>query len=147
MSIDLENIESRLNAATDGEWKVYTTPKGGHRGVSSSAYDHRIPNIVRAEESYDGYGNGSSRADAEFIAHSKEDIKSLITEVKKLRKQKQQWFVTAVDEDGYVNVYGPYKSEKKAEQASGEIMDADMGQKTFTHVTRAEKFVTADDEN
>lgn len=74
-AIDLEAIEARANAATAGPW----VPEE-HRGHWSDWTDwvvlmgkNRLPYTVLEE------------SDAAFIAHSREDIPSLIAEVRRLR--------------------------------------------------------------
>ena len=76
---EIQEIEARLEAATQGLWDVETIPETGESRVivRSNTGDPMLdvsvaPHGVRAE-------------DAEFIAHAPEDIQALINEVTDLR--------------------------------------------------------------
>ena len=76
---EIQEIEARLEAATQGPWDVETIPETGESRVivRSNTGDPMLdvsvaPHGVRAE-------------DAEFIAHAPEDIQALINEVTDLR--------------------------------------------------------------
>ena len=76
---EIQEIEARLEAATQGPWDVETIPETGESRVivRSNTGDPMLdvsvaPHGVRAE-------------DAEFIAHAPEDIQALIDEVTDLR--------------------------------------------------------------
>ena len=76
---EIQEIEARLEAATQGPWDVETIPETGESRVivRSNTGDPMLdvsvaPHGVRAE-------------DAEFIAHAPEDIRALIDEVTDLR--------------------------------------------------------------
>ena len=72
MSIDLEAIEARANAATPGpwynldDWMIHTEPDFEHNGIPNS----KVIGTVK-------------KADADFIAHSREDIPALLAEVER----------------------------------------------------------------
>ena len=87
---EIQEIEARLEAATQGPWDVETIPETGESRVivRSNTGDPMLdvsvaPHGVRAE-------------DAEFIAHAPEDIRALIAEVKRLEAWKRE-AVTVMD--------------------------------------------------
>lgn len=73
----LDEIETRCNAATPGPWGVCTCslngPCSNEKGVRVSFCTDGLPD--RADYPLD----------AEFIAHARQDIPSLIAEVRRLR--------------------------------------------------------------
>ena len=76
---EIQEIEARLEAATQGPWDVETIPETGESRVivRSNTGDPMLdvsvaPHGVRAE-------------DAEFIAYAPEDIRALLDEVKAVR--------------------------------------------------------------
>lgn len=74
---ELQRIKALASAASDGPWAVIPArPGGSHLGVASagSAY----PDVARAEEGYDGYGNGTRRPDAAFIADARTTVPRLV---------------------------------------------------------------------
>lgn len=78
--------EKLLKAATPGPWRICEVASSGyqpHYGVSSEG--HNYPNVVFAQCDWEGYGNGSRRDDAEFIAASPTLVAELIAEVERLR--------------------------------------------------------------
>ena len=92
--MDLQEIEARLEAATQGLWDVETIPETGESRVVvfSNTGDPMLdvsvaPYGVRAE-------------DAEFIAYAPEDIRALIEEVKAVRElhRKVPLYDTPADE-------------------------------------------------
>ena len=87
---EIQEIEARLEAATQGPWDVETIPETGESRVivRSNTGDPMLdvsvaPHGVRAE-------------DAEFIAHAPKDIRALIAEVKRLEAWKRE-AVTVMD--------------------------------------------------
>ena len=87
---EIQEIEARLEAATQGPWDFETIPETGESRVVvfSNTGDPMLdvsvaPYGVRAE-------------DAEFIAHAPEDIRALIAEVKRLEAWKRE-AVTVMD--------------------------------------------------
>lgn len=74
MIIDLEAIRTRCEAATAPPWKVKTFPNIEIPGVFGGVC-------------YGGYSvyNPPEPADAEFIAHAREDIPNLLAEIKRLQ--------------------------------------------------------------
>ena len=71
MSIDLEAIEARANAATPGPWG-----EGG-----ATVYDEQLIPICHCMATRDRYKD--ERQNADFIAHAREDIPALLAEVKR----------------------------------------------------------------
>lgn len=79
--LDLEAIEARANAATDGPWKWdYDPSNDGDRGELANV--NGVPAVLSA-----GWGECvvASDADAAFISHARTDIPVLIAEVRRLR--------------------------------------------------------------
>lgn len=62
--IDLDELERLAKAATPGPWRMVAL--SSHYGVTHG--DYRFPTVVYAHEGWDGYGNGSSRPNADYIA-------------------------------------------------------------------------------
>lgn len=88
MSLDLDEIEQRANAATPGPWRIVRDQTDGFYG--EEAYDiHAGDGSTVAQGGTLEDGGPSVGAcyheDAEFIAHAREDIPALIAEVKRLR--------------------------------------------------------------
>ena len=79
--MDLQAIEARLEAATQGPWDVETIPETGESRVvvRSNTGDSMLDVSVAT--------HGVRAEDAEFIAHAPEDIRALIEEVETLRGQ------------------------------------------------------------
>ena len=79
--LDLDAIKARHFAARDGEWKVNETHDDGTAVVY---IDHEsIRNAVTVLFEADW----GELADAEFIAHSHQDVPALVAEVERLRDQ------------------------------------------------------------
>ena len=80
--LDLKGIRERLGRATPGEWLVEETDNHGGKptyDVYAEEFDGRTFVAECAEVGHD-------RADADFIAHSKSDITSLLSEIDSLRE-------------------------------------------------------------
>lgn len=60
----LQRHREIASAATPGPWKVYN--EQSHYGVRRE--DSLYGRVTHAHAGYDGYGNGSSQVDAEYIA-------------------------------------------------------------------------------
>lgn len=87
MSLDLDAIEQRAAAATPGPWWVVRDNADGFYG--EDAYNvHGGENVAIAQGGpvEDGGPDvgACDRADAEFIAHAREDVPALVAEVKRL---------------------------------------------------------------
>lgn len=82
MSDIVQRSKAALEGITEGPWKAVNAGNI-HWGVSSEGYD--FPTVVKAQCSYDGFGNGSRRVDAEFIAAAPELVRELVAEVEQLQ--------------------------------------------------------------
>ena len=78
----IERAKASLEGTTEGPWRV-SHAGNVHYGVSHGEYS--FPTVVKARCEYDGFGNGSSRADANFIAEARTLVPELIAEVERLR--------------------------------------------------------------
>ena len=72
MSIDLEAIEARANAATPGKWKAKTNRHPECSGEAWGWIDGPVENWCWTDR------RAHSRADAEFIANAHQDIPALL---------------------------------------------------------------------
>ncbi len=75
-------VEDALKAASPDPWTIFTT-RGGHYGVK----DARGYMVVYAFAGLDGYGNGSSKGDAEFVALARNAMPALLHENERLRAE------------------------------------------------------------
>lgn len=81
--INLAEIEARTEKATEGPWRVRVSDaENNERYVVGSGGTFIFVDGHYHDESWCEI----SEADAEFIAHAREDVPALIAEVKKLRK-------------------------------------------------------------
>ncbi|WP_234796337.1 hypothetical protein [Mycobacteroides chelonae] len=83
MSELIERAKALLEGVTEGVWAVDPV-RGGHYGVRGGKYQLQV---VYAHSDWEGYGNGSTKADAEFIAASRQLVPELIAEVERLAEQ------------------------------------------------------------
>ncbi len=84
--VDLMAIWRRWAAATSGPWTAEedsTHPRGVYRVVEVDAYRRRREARCSARPQY--LATVYSLADTEFIAHSREDVGTLLAEIKKLK--------------------------------------------------------------
>jgi hypothetical protein len=84
----IDEIRERARKATKGEWLVEVHKADGwegHYGVKSQSG----VTIVPAHCSWDGFGDGASKNNADFIAHSKSDIEYLLSETDRLNAEQQ----------------------------------------------------------
>lgn len=85
--IDLDAIEARAEAATAGPWHGEHDEFGcvhvGDYGWVASGPQGQSPD-------YDGGTGDQGKADAEFIAHAREDVPALVAEVRRLRRWKDE---------------------------------------------------------
>ena len=83
---DLEAIQARADAATAGPWREFISDvyaiKGCGVPVCSDCREVHLAEIVADEDEAD-----NREADAEFIAHAREDVPALIREVSRLRAE------------------------------------------------------------
>lgn len=78
--------KAALEGVTEGPWEVSAQATPGyspHYGVASQGRSY--PNVAYAETNYEGYGNGSRKADAEFISEARSLVPDLVAEVERLR--------------------------------------------------------------
>ncbi|KRQ27139.1 hypothetical protein AOT87_04135 [Mycobacteroides sp. H003] len=80
MSELTERGKALLEGVTEGVWTV-DAAWGGHYGVRGGKYQLQV---VYAHSDWEGFGNGSRLADAEFIAASRQLVPELIAEVERL---------------------------------------------------------------
>jgi hypothetical protein len=76
---ELEQIQSRCDAATPGPWKSYVE---GRDHTSGSSF---IMTGDRSARGKDIELSGATITDQDFIAHARQDIPNLINEIKRLR--------------------------------------------------------------
>lgn len=94
----IERAKATLEGVTEGPWKPCHVGNI-HYGVGSG--DCNFPNVVHAECGPGGWGNGSRRADAEFIAASRTLVPALIAEVEILRARTVKAYNAGWDGRGY----------------------------------------------
>lgn len=91
--IDLKPIKDRVARATPGKWELWTGCSWRRFGIIGG-----IRPFIEPVVSSDGHPDMIIKeGDSEFIAHSKSDIFSLISEVEKLRSTAQQ-----AEKEGYL---------------------------------------------
>lgn len=78
----VEQAKATLEGVTEGPWLVHN--ERGHYGVTSITEAHAYGNVAFAQSDYAGYGNGSRKADAEFIAAARTLVPELIAEIERL---------------------------------------------------------------
>ena len=96
---ELEEIEARLRAATDGPWTVYV----GHTGIRNTPpYTWVGPEV----EQWDGSrkiapvverADGGTMADMRFIAHARTDVEKLINTINALSRRVAKRFNEAAE--------------------------------------------------
>ncbi len=79
---DLDAIEQRANAATEGPYRVDTI--GGDPRVGVGILSHVIDYFLREGGQEQGF------RDAEFLAHASSDVPALLAEVRRLRAMEQR---------------------------------------------------------
>lgn len=101
--IDLDAIEARANAATQGPWRFWNDGWVGR--LTGNPNVASPPIVAPIRDAWHAHRDGPcphdtshSRADAEFIAHARTDVPALVA----LVRAKQSWIDGAkVDLDGY----------------------------------------------
>ncbi|MYS16596.1 hypothetical protein [Streptomyces sp. SID4982] len=76
----LDEIEDRTNAATPGPWEFVTDDHGSH-GIETSIWSEGTHRYVAETVT------GMSPADGGFTAHAREDVRTLLAEVRRLRAE------------------------------------------------------------
>lgn len=81
---DLTAIETRVAAATPGPWWSWVE---GRDGVAGDTFIGRGHEEQRSDDLYlsTGESNAVTDADHDFIAHARQDVPRLLTEVRRLR--------------------------------------------------------------
>lgn len=99
---DIAQIRARADAATRGPWHVELTAETYIDRPSRYPIYSEVRHVVEVAEG-DTYvaqtkrGNEQARADAEFIAHAREDVAVLLAEIERLRAALR---ALLADEDG-----------------------------------------------
>lgn len=75
----IARAEQIQEGVTEGPW-MSRCAGNIHYGVSHG--DYNFPTVVKAHVSYDGYGSGSTRVDAEFIAAARTLVPDLTSALK-----------------------------------------------------------------
>ena len=84
--LDIDAIEARVNAATKGPWHHRAPKDHPHEWVASEVPAHNDPRYlpypidILSDENYD-----TKSADCAFIAAARDDVPTLIAEVRRLR--------------------------------------------------------------
>jgi hypothetical protein len=95
----LDTIEARANAATKGPWfataegQVHRHTPGGRKGWWVPEHE----DIGGGNFGGEGGGYYMEAADAEFIAHAREDIPALVAELRRLRTDNEAVRVLAAE--------------------------------------------------
>lgn len=85
MTIDLNAIRKRAEAATEGPWSAeYSAVVSDHANSEGLAGPINDVCVLSDGEYIDNY---NQRADANFIANARQDVPALIAEVERLRTQ------------------------------------------------------------
>jgi len=80
--LDLDAIEARAKAATQGPWE--------YDGCSVTDWGVTASHTITMEWMPNGRGDGTNERespDGQFIAHAREDVPALIAELRKLREE------------------------------------------------------------
>ncbi|ROS28901.1 hypothetical protein EDF22_0632 [Rathayibacter sp. PhB127] len=80
--LDLDAIEERTETIASGPWGVDEVPETGECRIIYTGDADEEPASIYAITA-----GGSTPAEAEFIAHAREDIPALIAEVRRLREE------------------------------------------------------------
>lgn len=108
MTIDLDAIEARANAATQGPWKCGRERDDVGLIVHANVYLSETV-IAPPDSTY------CPQRDSEFIAHSRTDIPALIAEVRRLRELTSvSMGVGSGRSDNRLVVHGDYESIRAA---------------------------------
>lgn len=95
MSELVARAKASLEGVTEGPWEtVAVQGNPGYDpfyGVRSTCEQPR--RVVFAQSDWEGYGNGSTKADAEFIAAARHLVPELIAEIERLQAANERWGV------------------------------------------------------
>jgi len=85
---ELKEIEDRCNAATKGPWISYIegrNHKSGGNFIMTGIKDRE--DIWSKTRGVDFYFTGTSNVDHDFIAHARQDVPTLLVEVRRLQQE------------------------------------------------------------
>lgn len=115
---ELQAIEARANAASEGPWESHYGECGGYDSMTDAVFvdrDGRETYIATLDLSSYGQlacdppstsARAAAEADAAFIAHAREDVPALIAEVRRLQARQKPYLWTCptcgVGTDGVV---------------------------------------------
>jgi hypothetical protein len=121
--LDLDAIQARSDAATKGPWIQDQDPDGDESGIAGWRPSRDIKEVYRlpnGDVDVDDLMSAATPADAEFIAHAREDVPDLVAELHAARE------VIAVARDAFPQVWeGPMRERCRAvlaayDKATGE---------------------------
>lgn len=134
MTLDLEEIRSRAEAATTPPWVVASEIDGFRAGRETvvKADGRRVVTVDQTRPHYDS----EAEANVAFIASARSDVPVLIAEVERLRKV--AWTYLRAMNDQHA-VFGHYLDGCEKCRGAAEEMDGDLAcdeykrwQKTYT---------------
>jgi hypothetical protein len=96
--LDLQAIRKRAEAATEGPWQAHKYSVSSEH-TKSENYAGEIDDICSLNDG-EYIENYNAEADAEFIAHARQDVPALIAEVERLREALEE--IVSVD-GKYIN--------------------------------------------
>ncbi len=101
--LDLDSIKARCEAATPGPWRWWDASELRSLVFEDDPHLDDLSAPIVGEPIMGGFGEPEwdiSVADAEFIAHAREDVPALVAEVKRLRAALDDiWLSTDDDAD------------------------------------------------
>lgn len=105
---ELESIRKRAEAATPGPWFWLDDGR-----LYSDGADKVIGEVIEGKDEtwFDLFD-----ANAEFIAHAREDIPKLLAEIERLQQEKDEWYEKYMRLDATVST-----QNKQLEKANAEI--------------------------
>ncbi len=92
--LNIEEIEERCNAATEGPWYVPSEMNAMDNGWTVCS-DAEV--IVDQPDTRYNEDQFRTEADAEFIAHAKTDIPALISRVRDLERENEQLYASGLE--------------------------------------------------
>ena len=81
----IEEIRQRAEAATEGPWEYVSQTEDEYEMPKFVSPEHTIMDFGDCTMFYPTEGTPPDNADAEFLAHAREDIPALLAEVYRLR--------------------------------------------------------------
>lgn len=89
MPLDLDQLEARANAATQGPWHVNEDGFGKHGVPTVYATDEELRYIAKCHDlpAHETHAPTDDRANARFIAAARTAVPQLIAEVRRLQAQ------------------------------------------------------------